>query len=76
MFDLLIGLGDFEEFKSLMLSFKEQVAGERGAASPSGPGVCLCFCARVCACMCVRVCVRVLMLVCVRVSERETERGK
>ncbi len=59
LFDLLIGLGDFEEFKSLMLSFKEQVAGERGAASPSGPGVCLCLCARVCvrACACACVCV-------------------
>jgi hypothetical protein len=38
LFDLLIGLGDFEEFKSLMLSFKDQVEGERAIAAgrPAG----------------------------------------
>ena len=35
LFDLLIGLGDFGEFKSLMLSYKEQVAGELAGRSPS-----------------------------------------
>jgi len=37
LFDLLIGLGDFSEFKALMLSFKDQVASERGA-SATGSG--------------------------------------
>lgn len=41
VFDVLLTLGDFEEFKSLMVSFKQQVAFERGEVGeqPLAPSV-------------------------------------
>ncbi len=41
LFDLLLGFGDFDEFKSLMLSYKEQFGLTGGVAPPScAPPLC------------------------------------
>lgn len=38
VFDALLTMGDFDEFKQLMLSYKDQLRYERGLAAGTGPG--------------------------------------